>query len=184
MTLAVPLLAAVIALRLAELYVSRRRVQSDARASIIPEPGYAAMVAVHAGWIAGCALEPLLTHARRPFWLVAAALVVWALALALRAWLWTALGSLWNVRLVQRQEQPIVATGPYRYLRHPNYLAVILEIGALPLALGAYGTAFVFSVANALVLWRRIVREEAYLLSVPGYQDAFGTKKRLIPGVF
>jgi methyltransferase len=187
MTLTVPLLALVIALRLGELYLSRRRLREDSqagRAAVIPEPGYPVMVAVHAGWIAGCALEPYLTGAALRPWLTAGALAAWGLALALRLWLMIALGRFWNVRLVQRAAQPVITAGPYRYLRHPNYLAVLLEIAALPLAIGAYGTAAVATLANAWVLWRRIAREEAYLFSVPGYAAAFGSKKRLIPGVF
>jgi methyltransferase len=95
-----------------------------------------------------------------------------------------ALGRLWNVRLVQRPDQPVIASGPYRFVRHPNYLAVVLELAAVPLALGAYGTALLAGAANALVLWRRIAAEERYLFSVPGYAAAFAAKKRLIPGVF
>src|SRR5262245_4787136 len=105
MTLAVPLVAFVVALRLAELYLSRRRIQADPRASFIPEPGYAAMVAVHAGWIAGCALEPLFTRVSPPSALMIAALAAWASTLALRIWLMAALGRLWNVRLVRREAQ-------------------------------------------------------------------------------
>ena len=94
------------------------------------------------------------------------------------------MGSFWNVRLLRREEQPIVTGGPYRYLRHPNYLAVTIEIAAFPLITGAYWTALAGSAANAAVLWFRIRREEAYLFSFPAYRAAFAGKKRLIPGVF
>jgi methyltransferase len=95
-----------------------------------------------------------------------------------------ALGGLWNVRLISRADQAVVADGPYRYIRHPNYLAVVLEVAAVPLLLGAYWTALIGSVANGLVLWRRIANEEAYLFTVEAYREAFAGKKRLIPGVF
>jgi methyltransferase len=192
MTLAIPLLATVlltivIALRLGELVISRRRVRADAaagRAEYIREPTYPVMVAVHVGWIAGCALEPLVTQAVFHPWIALPAFAVWVAAMALRFWLMAALGRLWNVRLVQRADQPVVTVGPYRYLRHPNYLAVVLELAAVPLVLGAYVTAIVATLANAWVLWRRISREEAYLFTVPAYRAAFADKKRLIPGVF
>jgi methyltransferase len=172
---------------MAELIVSRRRLARDRRqgaAAPLREPIYPLMVAVHAAWLLGCLLEPLLTQpVWRPF-IALPALGVWALALGLRLWLMAALGRLWNVRLVRRAQQPVVTAGPYRYVRHPNYLAVVLELAAVPLAIGAYGTALLGGLANGWVLWRRIAGEEAYLFSVPGYAAAFADKKRLIPGLF
>jgi len=174
-------------LRLAELAVSRRRLSQDAARGIaapIREPGYAAMVLVHAGWLAGCVAEPWLTGpVFRPA-VAVPALLAWAGALGLKLWLMLALGRLWNVRLVSRAQQPVVTAGPYRWVRHPNYLAVIVELAAVPLALGAWWTALLAGAANAAVLWRRVAREEAYLFSVPGYAQAFARKKRLIPGLF
>ncbi len=187
MDLALPVVGGVLVMRVAELAVSRRRLAQDVeRGAALPirEPGYPAMVAVHAAWLAGCVLEPLLTRSEPRLPVTLVALGVWGAALALRGWLMLSLGRLWNVRLVQRAVQPVVTAGPYRYLRHPNYLAVVLELAAVPLALGAWWTALLAGGANAAVLWRRIAREEAYLFTVPGYRAAFGAKKRLIPGVF
>ena len=83
-----------------------------------------------------------------------------------------------------RERQPVVTGGPYRYIRHPNYVVVFVEIAAVPLLLGAYGTALLGSLANAWVLAGRIRREEAYLLSVPAYRAAFADKARFVPGLF
>jgi methyltransferase len=77
-----------------------------------------------------------------------------------------------------------VVTGPYRWIRHPNYLAVSLEFLALPLAGGAWLSALALSAIDAAVLADRIRHEERLLAEVPGYQRAFGTKARFIPGLF
>jgi methyltransferase len=69
-------------------------------------------------------------------------------------------------------------------VRHPNYSAVILEMAAVPLLVGAPLTALLGSLANGVVLYFRIRQEEAYLFSVSGYERAFGHKKRLVPWVF
>jgi methyltransferase len=185
--MALLLLALLALLRLWEVYVSARRLRAaigTGGASPLPDPVYPWMVLVHVGWFCGCAAESLL-RARHPApWVTAAALGVLGGALGLRAWTLATLGALWNVRLVRRPRQPIVTAGPYRLLRHPNYLAVILEIAAVPAALGAWWTALGASLLNGAVLWARIRREEAYLFSVPGYAAAFRDKKRILPGVF
>jgi methyltransferase len=187
MTLAVSVLTFVALLRFWELYVSQSRARAEiatGRASLIREPFYPLMVAVHAGWWVGCAAEPVLAQRSWQPGVAVPALLVWAAALALRFWLMATLGPLWNVRLLRRTAQPVISTGPYRFIRHPNYLAVILELAAVPLALGAYFTALAAGVANALVLWQRIRQEEAYLFSVPAYAAAFARRKRLIPLLF
>ncbi|MCZ6552881.1 MAG: isoprenylcysteine carboxylmethyltransferase family protein [SAR324 cluster bacterium] len=182
-----PILIALMIQRLWELYVSRKRLAEDVEhqsARLLAEPKFPAMVAVHVGWFAGCWLEVL--SARPPFvdWLVIPMLAVWGGSVALRLWMMLALGRLWNVRLIERDEQPVVVSGPYRFIRHPNYRAVIAEITAVPLLLGAYWTALAATLANAAVLWFRIRDEEAYLFSVDEYAEAFTDKKRLIPRLF
>jgi methyltransferase len=181
-----PVLIALTAQRLWEWYVSRKRLREERRggATVMAEPHWPAMVVVHAGWVAGCWAEVIWGRPHFLPWLVMPALLLWAAALGLRMWMMSALGPLWNVRIIERERQPVVVSGPYRYIRHPNYLAVILEMAALPLVIGAYWTALVGSAANGLVLWRRIRAEEAYLFTVEAYREAFAGKKRLIPGVF
>jgi methyltransferase len=75
-----------------------------------------------------------------------------------------------------------VTGGPYRFLRHPNYLAVITEMFALPLVHTAWLTALVFSVLNALVLRVRIRAEEEALSRMTEYEAAFAGRARLVPG--
>lgn len=179
--------AAVGLLRLWELGFSARHLARDRRAqraALIREPGFVGMVAVHGGWYAGMVAEVLWRDFPFPSRVMLPALVVWCLALALRAWVLLSLGEVWHVRLVARRDQPVITAGPYRYLRHPNYTAVILELAAVPLLVGAPLTALLGSLANGVVLYFRIRREEAYLFSVPGYERAFAHKKRLLPWVF
>jgi methyltransferase len=92
-----------------------------------------------------------------------------------------ALGDSWNVTAHVSPATRVVTSGPYRWLRHPNYTAVALEFACLPLAVGAVREAVCLSVADALVLWPRIRAEEALLDSLPGYREAFAGVPRFIP---
>lgn len=180
-------LALVALQRVGELALAQRWLaasRAGQRVRILPERLYAVMVAVHAGWLLGCLVE--VVYWPRPWLPVVgwAALAVWLAALGLRVWTLASLGPLWHVCVVQREPQPIVTHGPYRWVRHPNYLVVLLEVAAVPVLLGAYVTAAVATVANGAVLWGRIRTEEAYLFSHPAYRQAFAHKKRLLPGVF
>ena len=72
------------------------------------------------------------------------------------------LGERWSTRILIVPGAPLVQAGPYKYVRHPNYMVVIVEIAALPIAFGEWGVAFVFTVLNAMLLaWRIKVEEEA-----------------------
>jgi methyltransferase len=140
------------------------------------------MVALHAGWLASCVLEVWLL--RRP-WLPPLALAMIALLVAattLRYWVIHTLGARWSTRIVFVPGDEISTTGPYRWLRHPNYLGVILEVLALPLVHAAWLTAGVFSVLNAVLIRRRIFDEEAALRLHSGYDDAMDSRRRLTPG--
>lgn len=163
MTPYVLLIAAVALERLAELIVSKRNL-AWARARGGREYGfghYPFMVFLHSALLVGCLIEA----ANRPFipalgWTMLAVVV---LAQALRWWCIAALGPRWNTRIVVVPGLPLVARGPYRWLRHPNYVAVVLEGFALPLVHSAWITAIVFTVLNAGLLWVRIRAEESAL---------------------
>ena len=105
-------------------------------------------------------------------------------ATALRWWSIRSLGAAWNVRAIVPSNLRPVTVGPYRLVRHPNYLAVALEFLALPMAGGAWLSALVLSALNGVVLWDRIRQEEELLGRVSGYEKAFGRRARLIPGIF
>ena len=178
---------AVACMRLGELVLSHHwlaRSRHDGRAEVLPEPIYLFMVALHGLWLAGCLAEPLVLERPVSAWLFWPMGAMWLMAIGLKLWMFAAMGRLWNVRIVRRTPQPVVTGGPYRFIRHPNYLAVIVEIAVIPLMTGTWWTALAGSAANGIVLISRIRREEALLFGNPAYRAAFSTKKRFIPGVF
>ncbi|MEJ3658037.1 isoprenylcysteine carboxyl methyltransferase family protein [Actinomycetes bacterium KLBMP 9759] len=153
--------------RLAELVVSQRNLKWS-RENGGREYGaghYPFMVVLHTGLLAGCLVEVLV--AGRPF--VAALgwtmLVLVLASQALRWWCISVLGKRWNTRVVV-VDQPLVGGGPYRWMRHPNYLAVVVEGAALPLVHTAWITALAFTVLNAALLTVRIRTENAALATV------------------
>ena len=124
---------------------------------------YPVMVVLHALFLPACGLEVvLLERPWRPE-LGLPMLGAVALTMALRYWAISSLGRRWNTRVVVIQCRPLETGGPYRWMRHPNYLAVVVEMAALPLVHGAWCTALAFSVANALLLRVRLQVEERAL---------------------
>jgi methyltransferase len=124
---------------------------------------YPAMVALHTGLLAGCALEPWLVSRGLDLRVAVPALALAGLAQGLRWWAIATLGPRWSTRVVFMPGEARVTSGPYRVIPHPNYLAVVVEGIALPLACSAWLTAAVFTVANAALLFVRIRAEEAAL---------------------
>jgi methyltransferase len=138
------------------------------------------MVALHTLFFVASGLEVVVWQ--RPFfpllgWAMLALLIC---CLAGRIWIWRCLGEQWNTQIVIAS-RPIVDTGPYRYVRHPNYAIVIVEMFALPLVHSAYLTALVCSLLNGVVLWQRIRYEEAALFTHPDYVRKMGAKPRFFP---
>lgn len=168
--------------RLAELVISRRNARrAFARGGVeVGQRHFRVMALMHTAFLAACALEVVLLERPFPGLLGALALLVALLAQGLRYWVITTLGEQWNVRVIVVPGAAPVSGGPYRYLRHPNYAAVIAEMAAIPLIHGAWLTALVFSVLNALVLWVRIRAEEDAL--GPAYAAQMGGLPRLVPG--
>jgi len=164
------LVGAVAVQRLAELGLSARHVRlARARGGVEVGAGhYPWMVLLHSVFLASCLLEVWLLG-RPPLPVLAgAALLVMLVATILRYWAITTLGERWTTRVICFPSLPRVTSGPYRWLRHPNYLAVGLEVIALPLVHSAWITAVVFSLANAALLRIRIRVEEAALASYCG----------------
>ena len=178
-------LVALVALgRLVELRIAaRNRGRLLARGGVEVAPGhYPWMVGLHTAFLISGPLEVWLLG--RPFvpLLAGSMLFLLIVAAALRWWVISTLDGRWTTRIVVLPGVPPVTGGPYRFLRHPNYLAVILEIASLPLIHTAWLTALVFSLANAWLLRVRIRAEEAGLSRVSGYEAAFADRPRLVPG--
>jgi methyltransferase len=169
--------------RLAELSLAQRNLRrAMARGGREAAPGhYRWMVLLHTLWLAAGPAEVWLLG--RPFVpaLAAAMLALFLAAMALRYWVIATLGERWTTRIVVLPGAPPVVGGPYRYLRHPNYLAVILELLALPLIHTAWLTALLAGISNALVLKVRIAEEEKALAAVSDYGAVFADRPRLLP---
>lgn len=151
--------------RLVELIVSKRNARW-AFAHGGEEFGrghYPVMVAVHTALLLGCVGEVWALH--RPFiaWLGWPMLALVALSQALRWWCVATLGHRWNTLVIVVPQAPLVHRGPYRWLHHPNYVAVVVEGAALPLVHTAWLTAASFTLVNALLLTVRIRVENAAL---------------------
>lgn len=150
----------VAAQRLAELVYARRNARR-----LMAEGGiehgasrYPLLVLLHAAWLA--ALFFFVPPEAAVSWLLIGA---YLLLQAARLWVIASLGRFWTTRVITLPDAPLVKRGPYRWLRHPNYLVVAAEIAVLPLAFGAWELALGFSLANAVLLADRIRLEEAAL---------------------
>jgi methyltransferase len=146
--------------RLGELALSARNMRRlIARGGVEVGAGhYPAMVAIHTGWL--LALFFLVPADAPILWLPLAA---FAVVQGFRVWVIATLGPYWTTRIVTLPGAPLVRSGPYRFLRHPNYVVVAAEILLLPLAFGAVAIAAVFTVLNAAILHTRIRAENAAL---------------------
>ncbi len=165
--------------RLVELRLSaRNRVRAGTGVPASPTT-YPAMVGAHvalfavAGWPGRDRRVPTVVEV--------AGLVGVAWATCLRVSVFRALGVSWNVTAHVSPSTQIVTTGPYRWVRHPNYTAVAIEFACLPLAVGAVREAVWLSLANVAVVWPRVVAEEALLDRLPGYREAFAGVPRFLP---
>lgn len=159
MTAAEFILGLVTAQRGAELLLSRRNTQRlMARGAVEVAPGhYPLMVALHASWLIALwvfghdqAVSPL-------------ALAAYLVLQGLRAWVMLTLGARWTTGIIVLPNEPLVARGPYRLLRHPNYAVVAAEIAVLPLVFGLLWIAAIFTALNAAVLFIRIRAENRAL---------------------
>jgi methyltransferase len=154
--------------RLLELALARRN-ERKARAKGAVERGrghYPFIVVLHSLWLVAILVEGTL---RGPeFWRVPLALFL--LVQPLRYWAIFSLGESWNTKILVVPSAKPVRRGPYRYLNHPNYVAVVVEILAFPLVFGAWVTALVFTALNAALLFVRIREENRALaeLANPG----------------
>jgi methyltransferase len=165
-----------------ELVVSSRNARRALAAGAV-ESGrghYPAMVLFHSAFLVAAAAEPLLAPRPWPLAASVAALAVAVAAQGLRWWAVATLGARWSTRIVVLPGAPPVSSGPYRFLCHPNYVAVALELAAVPLIGGAVATALLASVGNVLLLAVRIPAEERALGAE--WRRAFEGRRRFLPG--
>jgi methyltransferase len=154
-----PVLAAVAAQRLWELWLADRNTKRLLAEGAV-EVGaahYPLFILLHASWLAAIAIVTPWTTVPHLGWL--------ALYVALqfgRLWVISTLGRFWTTRIITLPSAPLVRRGPYRFVRHPNYVVASLEIAVLPLAFGQVWIALVWSLANALLVgWRIRIEDRA-----------------------
>ena len=155
--------------RLAELVVSKRNAAwSLSRGGVETGRGhYSFMVVLHTGFLVAMLVEAFVRRPDVPATLAWSMLVVVVAAQALRWWCIATLGSRWNTRVIVVPGLAPVRSGPYRWLAHPNYVAVVAEGVALPLVHASWVTALVFTIANAALLTVRLRSENAALATLP-----------------
>ena len=184
MTIAYLVLLAVAGLgRLMELRISRRNQQNLEKQGVrkIAEPHFRWMVFTHGAVLVCAAAEVLLLH--RP--LIPALAITMAglfiFANVLRWWVIRTLAGHWNVEVMASSRVGVITSGPYRWIRHPNYVAVVIELFSLPMIHTAWITALAGTLADLEILRRRLRVEDGVLLADPVYRATMGEKPRFLP---
>jgi methyltransferase len=165
---------------------SRRNIRRLREQKLIPAraDGFPWMLVAHIAFFALTPLEVVLLDRRFLPALGIPMIVLFLLAAILRWWATSLLKEQWNSRVIVPENIQPVASGPYRVVRHPNYLAVNLELIAAGLIYTAYLSTAVVGALNLYATIKRIRAEEEALFQVPAYRTALGNKARLIPGIF
>jgi methyltransferase len=148
--------------RLGELLLARRNTQRllAQGAREVGRGHYPFFILLHGSWLLAIFLAaPPVGALSYPL------LLLFLLLQAGRIWVVASLGGYWTTRVITLPGAPLVRRGPYRYLKHPNYLIVIGEIAVLPLTFGLWEIALLFSLANLLLLFHRVRVEERALLA-------------------
>jgi len=161
-SIAYAILAAVVAQRLVELAWARRNTKRlKARGAVeVGARHYPLIVLLHVTWLSAIAL-----FLPRPAVIYAVPLALFLLLQLVRIWILVTLGPYFTTRIITLPGAALVRTGPYRFVRHPNYVVVAGEILSLPLVFGEPLVALVFTLLNAAMLYWRIRVEEAALAS-------------------
>lgn len=187
MTIAYLALLALVGIgRLAELRISRRNQRQLEKQGVhkVAEPHFRLMVILHGGILIAAAAEVLIL--RRPF-IPALAIpmgVLFVLANLLRWWVIRTLAGHWNVEVMASSRVGVMTSGPYRWIRHPNYVAVVVELFTLPMIHTAWITALAGTAANLVILRRRLAVEDGVLMADPVYRLTMGPKPRFLPRLF
>ena len=173
-------------MRIVELKISLRNQRKLAERGVakIPEPHFRATVILHTGVLISAGLEVLLLHRPLIPALAIGAGLVFIAADVFRWWVIALLAEHWNVRVMSSANLGVVTRGPFRWIRHPNYLAVIVELASLPLIHTAWITSLWGTLGYCWLLRSRIKVEEGVLMANPAYRAAMGSKPRFVPGMF
>ncbi len=143
---------------------------------------YRLMVPVYIAVFPAAIAEHVVLGRRPPAPFAAAMVVLFLSAKGLKLWAIRSLGDLWTMRVILPRPLRVVTAGPYRHVRHPNYVAVLVEVTVLPLAGGAWITGSAAAVLFLALLRARVLTEERALLARPEYAAAMGDRRRFVPG--
>ena len=164
----------VIIQRIVELFVARnneRWIRGQGGYEV-GERHYPYMVGIHIGFFISLIMEfVVFDRMLPPIWTVL--FIIFVGLQLMRVWVITSLGRFWNTKILVLPGAHVVKRGPFRFLRHPNYVVVSLEILVIPLMFGAYFTALLFTILNVFILSVRIPIEEAALREVTNYTEVF-----------
>ncbi len=152
----------VILQRLTELLIAKRneKILKAQGAIEFDKNGYKAIAVMHVAFFISLISEKVfLQRTLNTYWIAFA--VLFAGAQVLRYWAIKSLGVYWNTKILVLPNHQLINRGPYKHLRHPNYIAVVIEFAVIPLIFSCYLTAFVFSLINLILLRRRIKIEES-----------------------
>lgn len=140
-----------------ELVIAKRheRKLKSIGAMEIDRIGYRFIVGMHIAFFVSLVLEKLfLNRTLNQWWIIL--VIIFCAAQVLRYWAIVSLGIYWNTKILVVPNHPLLKKGPYKFLLHPNYVAVVIEFVVIPLIFSCYITAVVFTILNAAVIRRRI----------------------------
>lgn len=153
----------IIAQRITELIVAKRNEQW-LRAQGAIEYGkehYPLIVLLHTAFLVSLMVEYYYTGNSEPNYVL---LGIYLALMAAKVWVISSLGKYWNTKILRVHATPLVNKGPYKFVKHPNYIIVVCEIAIIPLVFHLYYTAIIFSILNALMLIKRIKEENKALI--------------------
>lgn len=168
--------------RLIELLVARHN-EKKLKAMGAYEVGkrhYRWIVACHSLFLIALFIEVIVYHSTPASWWWIPGLI-FVFAQLVRVWAIASLGAFWNTKIIILPGAQVIKKGPYRFVRHPNYLIVMTEIIMIPIIFQAYFTAVIFTIFNVIVLSIRIPIEENALKSATNYSESLGSHHRFIP---
>ncbi|PLT28387.1 hypothetical protein CUU66_19445 [Peribacillus deserti] len=172
----------VILQRLGELVIAKRNEAWMKRQGAIEfgASHYSWMVAMHASFFVCMIFEVTLTdRGASDFWIPL--FIIFLILQAGRIWALTSLGRFWNTKILVVPKARVVERGPYKYVKHPNYMIVAMELAVIPLLFNAYFTLILFTILNILMMYKRIPAEEEALQKFTDYHDVFKAKAAPIP---
>jgi methyltransferase len=168
--------------RLIELLIAKRN-EKWLKAKGAKEYGqkhYRLMVTIHLLFFASLLVENIGGRQQvSEYWVLLFALFL--AAQAGRVWVIASLGRYWNTKIIVLPQADVIAKGPYKFIKHPNYLIVTIELIVIPLMFNAYWTLFIFALLNQFILSIRIPVEEKALTETTDYQEIHQGKKGYIP---